>query len=567
MKHLNVSDCRYSLENGMLTVENSLFSTTFEGIVSATSCVADGEGLSEPYLEVTATKEDGSVCRYCLWADLPLVWIPEYREPTLFSLPGEHWIIRNVKLRAFTDDNDTLTEENEVTYFRGMLQGERQGEIFCFEDVETGDARVVISENADYTTATLSIKKYIAVLNNGGNGVAIGFCRVGECERLCRDYQRRARKYERLVTMSNTWGDRNGSVRVCRDFVLRETDAAEKIGVDIVQIDDGWQMGDTAWQADRDEQRRRIFRDGYWDCNRDRFPEDLTPVVEYAARKGIRVGMWFAPASRNNYSHFDRDLAVLRKAYEEWGVRFFKLDMYWVTNDVERDRMLRMLKEIHTFGNDVTVQMDVTRNNRLNYLCGRQYGTVFVENRYTGSGNSFPHRILRNLWMISKYIPASRFQFELINPDLNRELYKESDPFAPSLYGMDYLFASVMLSNPLFWMEMQFLSEKRRAELAPIMAVWKEHRENLARMDVCPIGEKPNGRSLTGFLVSDGDEAKYLLLFREVTERSSAVFSVPTKAAKAEILCANGECSVEVKDGAIRVDFKEPRSYAFVKLV
>ncbi len=566
MKHLNVSDCRYSLENGMLTVENQLFSTTFDGIVSATSRVADGEGLSEPYLEITAGRTDGSETRFCLWEDLPLVWIPEYREPTLFYIDGDHWRVRNIKLRAFTDENDTLTEENEITLFHGYIQGERHGEIFFFESMLDDRAMVVISENADYTTATLTARRGEVKLENGGNGLVIGYCRVGECERLCRDYQRRARKYHRLVTMSNTWGDRNGSVRVCRDFVLREIDSAEELGVDIVQIDDGWQMGDTAWASERDEQRRRIFRDGYWDCNLDRFPRELAPVVSYAREKGIRTGMWFAPDSRDGFAHLERDLAVLRKAYEEWGIRFFKLDMYWVTNETERDCMLRMLKEIHAFGDDVTVQMDVTRNNRLNYLCGRQYGTVFVENRYTQSGNFFPYGCLKNLWMISKYLPASRFQFELVNPDLNTDCYREGDPFAPCHYSMDYLFASVMLSNPLFWMEMQFLSEKRRAELAPIMAVWKEHREALAQMDVCPIGEKPNGRSITGFCVSENGAAKYLLLFREVTEQCSATVFAPVAAAKTEILAANGECAVAVEDGRICVEFKNPRSYAFVKL-
>ncbi|MBE6553063.1 MAG: hypothetical protein E7666_01845 [Ruminococcaceae bacterium] len=567
MNQTNLSNCFYSLENNVLTLGNSLFSTTFSNIRSATSKIADGEGLSEPYLEITVTKEDGSLCQYCIWADLPLVEIPSYRDPTLFQLKGEHWIIRNVKLRAFTDDNDTLTEENEVTFFRGMLQGERHGELFFFEDVETDAAIVLISETADYTTTTLRINDYTVSLENGGNGLVLGFCRRGECEKLCRDYQRRARRYNRLVSMSNTWGDRNGSTRVCQDFILREIDTAEELGVDIVQIDDGWQMGDTAWKCQRDEQHRRMFDGDYWACNHERFPDELAPVVQYAAEKGIRTGMWFAPYSRDHFSHFDRDLAVLRRAYTEWGIRFFKLDMYWVSNDIERDCMLRLLREIHRFGKDVTVQMDVTRNERLNYLCGRQYGTVFVENRYSWTANSFPHRILRNLWMISRYLPASRFQFELLNPDLNADKYAPNDPFAPHLYSMDYLFASVMLSNPLFWMEMQFLPERRRAELKGIMSVWKGLQEELAQADVCPIGEKPSGRSMTGFCVTSNGVPAYLLLFREATDRTDAVLSAPVQKAQTKILASNGNCAVRVENGSVSVHFDAPRSYALVQLI
>ena len=561
---MNTSKCNFSLDNEILTLGNGLFEATFGGVVSATSRVADGNGLSEPYLEIRAERTDGRSTLFCLWADLPVVWIPEYSEETLFEI-RDHWLIRNVRLRAFTDENDTLTEENEINLFHGYIQGERKGEIFCFESLEDDRAMVVISENADYSTATLTGRKGVLKLENGKNGLAIGYCRVGECERLCRDYLRRARKYERLVTMSNTWGDRNGNSRVCLDFVCREIDAAEELGVDIVQIDDGWQVGDTG-TCPKDEQKHRYFDGDFWECDHNRFPEEIGPVVAYAKEKGIRVGMWFAPDTHGCFAHWERDVEVLRKAYNEWGVRFFKLDMYWVSDDGERDKMLRMLETIHSFGDDVTVQMDVTRNERLNYLCGRQYGTVFVENRYTKSANFFPYGALKNLWMISKYVPASRFQFELVNPDLNADCYRENDPFAPVHYSMDYLFASVMLSNPLFWMEMQFLSEKRRAELAPVMAAWRRCREDLAKMDVCPIGEKPLGRSMTGFLVTDRGEAKYLLLFREVTDRTSAVLSAPVKAARAEILATNTDASVEILDGAVRVEFKDPRSYVFVKI-
>ena len=128
--------------------------------------------------------------------------------------------------------------------------------------------------------------------------------------------------------------------------------------------------------------------------------------------------------------------------------------------------------------------LDGTNGKRLGYLYGAEYGSIFAENRYTASGNAFPHRVLRNLWMLSRVLPASRLQFELVNPDLNRECYAPDDPFAPVHYDMDYLFAAVMLSNPLFWMEMQFLSRPRRDELARLMPVWRQHRDTLGRADV-----------------------------------------------------------------------------------
>ena len=240
--------------------------------------------------------------------------------------------------------------------------------------------------------------------------------------------------------------------------------------------------------------------------------------------------------------------------------------MYLAASREATDKMLELLASIYSLGSDVSVQMDVTRYERLNYLCGREYGTIFVENRYTrGVFAYYPHRVLRNLWCLSKYLPTSRFQFEMPNPDISCASYEESDPFAPALCDMDYLFALVMLSNPLFWQEIQFLSAARRAELAPLLSVWKEHREVLASADVMPIGEQPSGRSFSGFFVSS-DSCEYLLLFREVTESDAGVFVIPSKKEKATLLRSNGDVEIKLDDGVVRAKFSKPRCYAFLKL-
>ena len=168
--------------------------------------------------------------------------------------------------------------------------------------------------------------------------------------------------------------------------------------------------------------------------------------------------------------------------------------------------------------------------------------------------------------MLGRYLPTSKFQFEMINPELYTECYPEGDPFVPSLYGQDYLFASVMLSNPLFWQEMQYLPQARRDELNPIMKVWKAHRAELADADVLPIGEKPSGRSFTGFYVSRQSVPKYLLLFREVTEHDSVCMKAPVHATDARLLISNADAKINVSNGKIEVQLSKPRSYAFFEL-
>jgi alpha-galactosidase len=41
--------------------------------------------------------------------------------------------------------------------------------------------------------------------------------------------------------LSNTWGHRSRDARINADFIAREVEAGTRLGVDVVQIDDGWQ--------------------------------------------------------------------------------------------------------------------------------------------------------------------------------------------------------------------------------------------------------------------------------------------------------------------------------------
>ena len=561
----NDISCSYSFNEGCLTLTNRVFSHNIKGIDKVISAeIRDSEGLAIPYLEVTAEKAEKEA-KYRIWEDISVVFTPSWNNGELITVNGRHWVVKNVKLHAFTDENDTLVTVQEQHLYHKRLFHPCKGEIFILEDPVTEKAILIVSETPDYQTATLSIKGGTITVENGGNGLALGFCNIGEAENLCREYYRHARICNTLFAMSNTWGDRNGFSRVCHDFVKNEIDAAERLGVDIVQIDDGWQSGSTADLTLRDELGRRVFPDEFWNVKTERF-HDMPALTKYAKDKGIKIGMWFAPDSHDHFARLDRDIAVLKRAYDEWGIRFFKLDMFWITSDSDRDRFTELLKRIYSFGNDVAVQLDVTRNDRPNYLCAKQYGTVFVENRYTKTVCAYPHRILRNLWMISKYIPSSKFQFELINPDLNNELYEKDDPFNPITYDMDYLFATVMLSNPLFWMEMQFLSEERRAQLDKIMPIWKQHRQIIAECDILPVGTKPNGRDVCGFYLSRNGKPEYLLIFRQLTNSDSFAFPIPANKCDTEILVSNTDANVTVQNGIAFGSIEKQRGYAFVKL-
>ncbi len=560
----NLNDCFAVCEEGKLSLGNTFLKKTIDGSFSISTEVCDLGGLSEPFLQITAA-EGGRVREFRVWGDLAAYEELEHSdEEPLMTLSGQHWVLRAVKLHTLTDNIDTLVTQVEVNLFARNIPPQ-MGNIFLLENPADGNAIVIIAKATDFYIPTLQIKGGSVILKTGGCGYVVGYCNVGEGEAFCRSYYRHICRPSRLYTMSNTWGDCNAWTRVNHEFIRKEIDAAAELGVDIVQIDDGWQVGSTADLSLRDEQGRRFFPDFFWQLSEERFPDGILPLSRYAAERGIKMGLWFAPDSHGDFALLERDLSVLKYAYDNWDIRFFKLDMIHIETDRARERMLELLSGIYAFGNDVSVELDVTNGKRLGYLCGAEYGSIFEENRYTKWGNSFPHRVLRNIWTLSHFIPPYKIQYELVNPDLNTEKYAADDPFAPRLYDMDYLFAITMFSNPLFWFEMQYLSAERREELARVKPAWQEHVERLAQADVTPIGQKPSGRAFSGFC-ADLCDGGYAVLFRESTEHDSYTFELPYAYAGAELLASNADVSLESKGKSISATFSKPRAYAFMKL-
>jgi len=549
--------CFAKEQNGNLEIGNELFCHTLPPVTEWTTEEEDESGRAEPYLCVRARFDSGEK-EFRLWPDLPGFLCN--RDGEELQVPGSHWSVRSVTLKPCTDTHDTFAHEDWHSCF--APETKISGNLFFLQNAVDKSVLVILSLTPDFADSVLTVKRgEQATLHNNGFGMAVFFCQAGEEEAVCRAYFRHICKPQALMGMSNTWGDRNGWSRVNQDFILREIDAAVQMGVDIVQVDDGWQAGSTADPVIF-MNGRRTFSDSFWEVHRERFPQGFAPITAYAKEKGVQLGLWFAPDSRNEFALADRDLAVLRRAYQEWNIRFFKLDMIHIENPTAASHFLAFLEGIYQFGEDVSVQLDVTNGKRLGFLCGHSFGTLFAENRYTMSANYFPHNTLRNLWTISRFLPARKLQFELSNPCLNDEAYG-SDPFRPSLYDFDYLFACVMLSNPLFWMEMQFLPVEKQQQLERILPVWKSLRQEFALSDVSPLGSRPDGRSLTGFLIR-GDNT-YLLLFREWTEADHIV--LPVSAKKAETLASNAVVNAVPAEEGLRVTFDRPAAYALLRIL
>jgi alpha-galactosidase len=356
----------------------------------------------------------------------------------------------------------------------------------------------------------------------------------------------------------------------------RELQAAGRLGVDVLQIDDGWQKGATV----NSKLKKGGVWEGYyaadpdfWQVNEAKFPQGLAPLARDAQRLGIKLGLWFSPDSSDDFVNWQRDADTLLRLHAQCGVSYFKLDGVNIKSKRAETNFIRLLERVsRQGGNEIGLNLDITAQDRLGYLYQSQFGTLYVENRYTDWANYYPHNTLKNAWSLSRYFPLNKFQFEVPNNERNAHLYAD-DPLAPARYTIDYAFASVMAANPLIWMEMTNLSEDGAERLRGIIGAYKPHRENLFAARVSPLGDMPDGQSFTGFQAACDEQSGYLILLRENTADCRFAYRLactPGKTIETQLLYTNaapgGIAAWSAPDGgALSVRMDAQRTYGFFK--
>ncbi len=317
--------------------------------------------------------------------------------------------------------------------------------------------------------------------------------------------------------MSNTWGDRSKDGKISEKFILDELEIAHRMDIDYFQIDDGWQAGAT----ENSVVGGGIWEDyynvnsGFWDVNKERFPNGLKPVADAARRNGIKLGLWFSPDSSNDFSNWEKDGNTLINLHHKYGINSFKIDAVNIRSKKGEENLFNMQQKVlQETEKKVFFNLDVTAQIRSGYFGRIQYASLFLENRYTDWVNYYPHWTLRNLWMLSKYYPTYRFQVEFLNVKRHRNLYCE-DPLSPENCGIEYTFATTMFANPLAWMELSGLDDETLILLESLIKTYKEYQSDILSGFIYPIGEEPSGFSFTGFQSVTGENTGYLLILKE----------------------------------------------------
>ena len=386
-------------------------------------------------------------------------------------------------------------------------------------------------------------------------------------------YQRSLREYEPNrdgMLLSNTWGDRSRDARVSEDFLMKEIEAGARFGVDVIQVDDGWQKGksgNSAFGKGAWEEFRSVDPD-FWEPHPERFPNGLKPLVEAAAEKGMKFGLWFGPSAEESMKFWEADADLLIDAYRNDGIKYVKVDAIRTDTRLAEQNLEKMYQKVlDASDGELVFDPDATAGIRPTYFGSPQAGPIFVENRYTDWGNYWPHRTLRNLWSLAAYIDPLRMRMEFLNNTRNTEKYGD-DPLAPARYTPDTLFATVMFSSPLAWFEVSSLPESYFEQAAPLIHTWKKEREAIFSGAIIPIGERPDGRVWTGFAsVAKNRQSAIILVFRELNDDRDWATPIPLFAAQeADVTILAGQGAAHYQDGKLHVTVDDKLKYLFLKV-
>jgi alpha-galactosidase len=498
-------------------------------------------------------------------------------------LSPQHLRLLQVNLMDQTDNHNELVQENEW-----MLLNERDlelpGNLFVLENPTTGEGLVFVKfaplphsrpVKSAFDCQVNARERQVRFTGQGYPFTLLAYSGGSAgCTAVLQDFQRQLRRYQPDrdgLFLSNTWGDRSRDARVTGQFLLKEIEAGARLGVDVIQIDDGWQNGRTANSANPTNGAWESFwsdNADFWQPNAQRFPHGLIPVAKEVRAHGMKFGLWFGPDSAGGCTNWNRDAERLLQLHRKEGVNYFKLDSVKLTSTTAvknfRSMVDRLLAE--SDGN-ITVDLDVTAGTRPGYFGIPQCGPVFVENRYTDWQNYWPHLTLRNLWKLSHYIDPVRLRMEFLNNTRNTQLYGD-DPLAPARYSPDTLFATVMFASPLGWFEVSNLPEDYQRSVGDLVKIWKQERTKLFSGHILPIGEAPDGKCWTGFAsVSKDAKSGYVLIFRE--QNPSTEWSLDLKmfsGGSKHITKLAGQGGALVSGGRLHARISVPLQYLWLRV-
>jgi len=365
-----------------------------------------------------------------------------------------------------------------------------------------------------------------------------------------------------IFIMANTWGTedmRPECLYAARESnVLKELESVADLGIDILQIDDGWQ--DKNWMPAKTSKEHEL-KDVWGDY--EIYPNGWENVTAKAKELNVKLGLWAA---------WTIPMDKLISNYDNGKFSSFKLDFAALNTIEKRDELMDKARKLIKHSDYKTcVNWDVTEvPARSGYFYGREYGNIYLENRKVTTARPnvqyVPHKVLQDAWLLSKYVNINKFQVTIQNIDMT----KDTTSTDAKKYNHAYVTGIALMSSPIFFQETHYYSDQARQEIKPLLSVYKKNREDMYSGYVFPIGDMPDNTNWTGFQNHNPDsESGYLTIFRELenneVNKTLQLKFIGNSNIKLTNLLTEEEDILQLKNGNLNCSMRKPAAFSFYK--
>lgn len=339
-----------------------------------------------------------------------------------------------------------------------------------------------------------------------------------------------------IMIINDTWGPANpgGAQFAQEDYLLKEIPLLADLGIDVLRIDDGWQIN--PWGGDKE-----VFRPSY--------PDGWKNITEACRKNHLKLGLWVAIQRAKQ-----QDLLLNLK---EANVVTWKVDFDHLNNRAAFENRFKNIREIMKSA-WMKTQFSFCpeyADPRYGWYYAKEYGSIYFQNIQEALPEHLimvPYHVLRQHWLMSKYFNSNKLQVLLQNPKRADARYSDANQ-----HGHGYCFAMGLPFIPVFFQSAQYLDEPGRAELKELIVLYKQHREAMFSCYSFPIGETPINASWAGFqFIDDAQQSGYLLLFRELHNTQ------PTHSVQLKFVAGKTLQITDLRNQTVREVEVNPEGYA-----
>lgn len=353
-----------------------------------------------------------------------------------------------------------------------------------------------------------------------------------------------------MMMICDTWGPANpgGAQFAQEEYLLREIPLLADLGIDVLRIDDGWQIN--PWGGDKE-----VFRPSY--------PDKWENITRACRSNGVRLGLWVAIQRARQ-----EDLMANLK---EAGIVTWKVDFDHLNNRAAFENRFRNIRELMKAA-WMKTQFSFCpeyADPRYGWYYAKEYGSIYFQNIQEALPEHLimvPYHVLRQHWLMCKYFNSNKLQVMLQNPKRVDGRYSD----APQ-HGHAYCFAMGLPFIPVFFQSAQYLDDEGRRELKQLISTYRDNRRKMFECYTFPIGDMPSNGSWSGFQMADESQREgFILLFREMhnaeAERSVRLKFLAGRRVRISDL-RNGQSSEQQADdeGNMTFTINDPADFLFLR--